>query len=545
MVLAHEGAEMQGKLRSSIKSLGKELFSAVFVAALFLILQKEFGIFSAIDGYAFLAIGNLSGSPEQSVDRSADQKKTAVVLIDRETYESRYLDRSPLNRCELKRDLKAIYDATPRLVVVDLDISPALWLKKTKSDSEATKSWKDVACPESFDKAGTHDEGVCELQLYCAIKAQPKSVKTVLMTPFAIDSSDPKIAQNCEWRDWMQATGVGNGDVRFGNAELPVNYGLVIKHFDDPRSLSEVARGVLGNKATKCPDETPFDPRATRAKLIDPHQYLAGVKPIALNSLPLKQQGEAPTTTQGQFERTKSQNLAELLSKQLNGETNPVVFYGAGFGEADTYLTPFGELYGVEVHAASYLSQEISELKSVQGELSTFAGDVLFALAFGIVIAFCWSKYYDWRDSDQAVKRQLAPVCILGLTFGVLILVGFFGYLSYYLLKTCGVWLSPVAMAVGKLIDSFVSGSVQQAMEASNRQKERIVAELSQVYDNDRDHFKEAVQKLIRPRKRNLRGLVTLWKENKRIAATLLLSRYTIVFLVLWYAGKLIFVNEH
>ena len=46
------------------------------------------------------------------------------------------------------------------------------------------------------------------------------------------------------------------------------------------------------------------------------------------------------------------------------------VFFGAAFGEGDTFVTPLGELYGVEIHAAAFLS--LLDPLSTNNHLSEF-----------------------------------------------------------------------------------------------------------------------------------------------------------------------------
>lgn len=83
-------------------------------------------LLDAVDGYAFLGIGNLTA---RDVSQSTGSNpKMAVVLIDQESHENFYRERSPLDRCELKKDLEAIYNlpGPPKPVVIDLDLSPSL-----------------------------------------------------------------------------------------------------------------------------------------------------------------------------------------------------------------------------------------------------------------------------------------------------------------------------------------------------------------------------------------------------------------------------------
>src|SRR4030095_4897047 len=76
--------------------------ATIFVAAFMAFLESQFGWLDAINGHAFVAIGNVAEIPE-TIEK--DKAKALVVLIDRVTAETRYLDRSPLDRCQLKEDI--------------------------------------------------------------------------------------------------------------------------------------------------------------------------------------------------------------------------------------------------------------------------------------------------------------------------------------------------------------------------------------------------------------------------------------------------------
>src|SRR5689334_5590316 len=70
----------------------------LFVPALVSILH-HFNALYAIDAYAFLTISNLTVAFDRG--HQASDPHAVVVLIDDQTYEHRYLERSPLNRCRL------------------------------------------------------------------------------------------------------------------------------------------------------------------------------------------------------------------------------------------------------------------------------------------------------------------------------------------------------------------------------------------------------------------------------------------------------------
>ena len=243
--------------------------ATIFVAAFMVFLESQFGWLDAINGHAFVAIGNVAGIP-QTIGK--DKAKALVVLIDGVAAESRYLDRSPLDRCKLKEDIAAVYSAMVNvnqkrapaqrldLMVIDLDLSPARWL--------------------ASDPGNKTPEADCERKLHQKIiDADTKhQIHTVLMLPF--ESSAARVNEvPTTWRNLAST-------VTFGLAGLPVEYGLVIKQYCDPNTLAASAYALsakLKGSRRNCVDEaTRHTKRNT--ELIDPRKYLSGVVPVAVGS---------------------------------------------------------------------------------------------------------------------------------------------------------------------------------------------------------------------------------------------------------------------
>jgi hypothetical protein len=230
--------------------------------------------------------------------------------------------------------------------------------------------------------------------------------------------------------------------VRFGDAKVPVEYGVVTKQYVDPDSLAQAAVAAWGaTVAGSVP--------ANGMRHIDPRKYEAGLVPVAV--------GPDAAATRGALARA-------LTEAQRRGVGPVAVFFGAGYGEVDTFVTPLGELYGVEIHAAGLLSQ-LDPLGS-EDHLAALLADVIFGFFFGFIIAACWQWYFAWRLADDAFTRQLAPLAIVALLLLVALAALAFSVVSLCLLQRWGIWSSPVPMAFGMLMESFVSGSVQQGTHA-------------------------------------------------------------------------------
>lgn len=425
-----------------------------FASAVVTILMHSTSFLSAVDGYAWLVIGNLSSTTEPTVPKPT---QAVVVRVDEQANESRYFDRTPLDRCELERDLRAVYEAGPKVIAVDLDLSPAHWLSKR-------------------DDATTTGERECQEKLYALIRERAcNGAHTVLMTPF-------READEQHLRDRL-ACSPGDkdpGGVRFGNASLPEEYGLLMSHYTGDAFFARLAvDGYRGDVAAHA--GTPLPP----IERIDTRRYPEG------NGLELMSADALPGAA------------AKLAGK--------AVFFGAAFGEEDLFLTPLGFVYGVHAHAAVFLS-----MLAPLGEASAFAeffGELLLAIVFGMLINSMWNGYFRGRVGEDPVGRQTAALRIAGLSLALALAVALLSWMSLLLLQRWGIWLSPVPIAIGMMLDSFVVGAVSNARE-----------ELLHWRKIEIDHPKTLAQSVARFAWGDARRL---WPKS-RMAAILIAARRTL-----------------
>jgi CHASE2 domain-containing sensor protein len=209
--------------------------------------------------------------------------------------------------------------------------------------------------------------------------------------------------------------------VKFASPAVPVQFGLAVRGHVGDGSLVRVAAAVAGTTVL----------RGAETVRIDPRLYLTGLTVAPIQYLP--------------------QSFPESLAEN-------VVFFGAAYGtEGDLFLTPIGEVYGVELHAATFESRQ--DPTRVPGQSSV---DLVLDLAFGWVFGFvswcCWAQYFK-AVGDEGAARQLAGLWVLLLvTSYVLLVIASLGGATA-LLARFGIWLSPVPIAVGMFVDGFVSGA--------------------------------------------------------------------------------------
>ncbi|MNX24826.1 CHASE2 domain protein [compost metagenome] len=423
-------AKCDQRLANCFSACFHHLPAALMVAAVVGICHHGLHLLDAIDGYAFLGIGNLTARDvSQNI---GNEPKVAVVLIDQESHENFYRERSPLDRCELKKDLEAIYSlpTPPKLLVVDLDLSPPLpLLPLERPENKVSED--------------------CDSQLKTLL-SQPRKTETVLIAPFEMLDRDAQ-AKIEKWSVDLK------GFVSFADPTIRVSYGLVNGIECNADSLAATAYEKYPDKSAhlaNCRNEKTNDLK------ISPGQYFSGLRPVFLCQLPSR--------------RAEPQCAGVPAYETLHNL--PVVFFGSSYGDSDTYLTPLGTMYGVEVHAAAFMSllQPTTESK----EWQQFALDVLLGLLMGGMIAFFWRRYFSLRFSSSALDRQRAPWQILLLAISLAVVVGGLTFGSYWLLRHFSIWLSPIPIALGMLFESFFNSAVSAAVQEGYEQRQAMIQRL-------------------------------------------------------------------
>jgi len=482
--------------------------AALMVAAIVSICHHQLHLLDAIDGYAYLAIGNLTAN--SIAQENSNDPTVGVILIDQKSNEDIYQERSPLDRCELKKDLETLYylPKPPKLLVVDLDLSPSF------SDSP-------VDPPESSEPGKDPDnpaEEDCDEQLLTLLKQPHNGTHTVLMTP--LNMLDPNTEQKiADWKKKLE----GLCFVSFADdPTIRVSYGLVNNIECNKNSLAATAYTHYPDKTTD-PENCLKDKTGHEQLRINPGQYFSGLTPVSLSQLP-------------------SRNGSQHSNHPQTALYLPVMFVGTSFGDSDTFLTPLGTMYGVEVHAAAFMSLL---QPTTHHDLSAFILDVLLGLLIGGIIAFFWHHYFSLRFSSSAVKRQWAPWMILLLVIFLLPLVAGLTYLSFVLLRHCNIWLSPIPIAVGMLIESFFNSAIGNAVKEGYEQRQALIRRLqasgpdsyaSRLALEAEQHPHPAHSLQERAKRFVYLDCLRLWRLEKYGAALLLFVRRLMFLLVLLLA---------
>lgn len=435
----------QKRLGHLILALVHHLPAALIVASLVNIAHHQTHWLDAVDGYAFLTLGNLTAI--DSLRGNTRDPKVAVVIVDPQSHEDLYSERSPLDRCELARELDLLYNlASIKVLVIDLDLSPILPSKNERIVAE------DNLCQNLLSEVLTRadDNGI------------PRTTKTIVMEPFSVNNTAGQTSISL-WRTQMEQAGI-----QFGDPSLVVHYGLVTKIECNPDGLAalafkasglEVPTNCLGNPQ-EISKQSPDDPIPL---LINPSQYLLGLRSVSATCLS-PQQASGPAVT--------------ACAPHPTGNL-PVVFFGSGYGEDDTYSTPVGTVYGVEVHAAAFLSLLEPRIDEVKIKVLGFLLEIAYAVSLGGIVSLSWRGYYARRFSSNAWKRQVSPYVLLALGGGLLCFVLLATYGSLLLLSSrWSLWLSPIPIAIGMLIESLFNGAVHEAVSEGYEQRQTLLRRL-------------------------------------------------------------------
>lgn len=473
------------------------------VAAVVHYFHHDLHLLDAVDGYAFLAIGNLTaGSISQQLGKDP---RVAVILIDQKSNEDYYAGRSPLDRCQLTNDLTAIYKlpGPPKLLVIDLDLSPVL--PELEGDAGAI--------------ARNQQAARCDNRLL-KLLMQRRATDTVLMAPFKMLNLDARDSI-ATWRYTL-----GNSVTFAQTPTINIRFGLVNDIECKPDAIAATAYRRYSAK-TRDKDNCLRHPASGEPLIINPGHYVSKLLPVSLSELPTR---HGPSEN-----RTKP--VADALRQ-------PVIFLGTSFGDDDTFLTPLGTMYGVEVHAAAFTSLLYP---TSTGDVLAFFLDIGIALGLGSAIAWSWRSYFKRRFSSRAFDRQLAPWLIILLVIGLIVVLAILTLVSYWLLRHCNIWLSPIPIAVGMLFESFFNSAVSAAVGEGYEQRQALVSRLQAAHASGPDSFASQVtlEASQRPRhahslrdraarfcKTDFRGLRD--KGHKGALALLILRRAAFVLLLGW-----------
>lgn len=402
---------------------------------------STFGLTGALDSATLYAAQRLVALREPGTakvaKRTGHTEPPPVILeITPQEYEHIYTNTSPLERQALGSELHSVLKnkSTTKLVVIDLDISPAT------PDDKST---------EVLD----------------ALLDSPDRIPVVLAVP-TFQGTSALTKRQSEWMKARCEASEHGRPLYFGFPYLSGEGGVILRHSQYYPSLGNVARwavtrqytrgsSLLPNscEATMHPDAIcEFHKEAQNLDLLRDHfkhlREQCGTIPIDFGSVASNRLVHAPL-------RTAS---AEMAQEQPDN----VVFVGGTYDNGDVHLTGGGRLDGVYVHAAIYSSQTTA--------LSHFLA-FLLEVALGVGLGFGFSALFRaYANATRAYQSHLqnqspgAAMAAWTLSLAILALTGvlIIGATALMIgasssLLRLGSWLNPVPLVIGMLIDGLVA----------------------------------------------------------------------------------------
>jgi CHASE2 domain len=471
-------------------------------------------ILTPLNGLAYVVLANVVQALPDCVKKALvgrPRDDLAVVFIDGNRYAKEYLGRSPLPRHSIKEDLEKIYAANPKFVAIDLDLSPtfaAMKFDATKLSSSADfKNQKEL---EQKESDSTKQKKLKELeQMESDSKNQAEldelldrhAKNTILITPFAMDEGPRKefALQKLEWMKGRCSPTGKKGEAKtpivFAEPHLRVTFGYVIEYFDTPFMLGSIlsklssakGREFLNSKSSPCKiaSESIALKEPENNIYLNPERWRLigkgeGENPkihfrILDTGVPEISLSDVSTPLSPDDSKHNSGNLA-IGQNSISGK---IVLIGANYGQDDLFLTPVGEKYGVNIHAAIFDSKEAPMREFHWLNLIL---DVAFGILFGILVHSYWGKYFEFATSaDSEIdtplglpKRQLAHTWLFKLIGLYLLFLLILIFCSFCLLSG-GLWLNPISIAIGMLVHGFAESSVNVAKEQL-RELRRVVS---------------------------------------------------------------------
>ena len=404
------------------------------------------------------------GSPEASwTAPRPPQARPSVLLIDDEAFEGRFRERSPLDRGELARLLAEIRAASPRLLVVDLDLSPGP--APTAGETEAQSALDD------------------------ALKAFAPN-RLLLATPLPARSYDLALSR----LRWMhELCGAG---ARFAHTALFHSGSHVLRYDPTLPSLGPLAaRMAAVQKDDRIAEPEPCELVAEQVRDIErgEGETLAqadeAARPRTLGAAYFLQ---APPGAAYYIDNEQARQLAPInfgyerfvrrycLSAAAGDDCaafadaalqDQVVFLGGAWGQEDIHPTPAGRREGVTLHAATFHSEQVP-VSSRFRPLAT-AAEFVLGLIVAFVLGSVWSGYFRALYGEpQTLQRITARYAYAGLaTVLVLGTLWVIAQSSGWLMQH-GIWLDPLPL-LGVLLLKTLFTARKVELEAARRQPAR------------------------------------------------------------------------
>lgn len=412
--MEHHGGRLQHWVR--------ELLTATFMAALLMVMHHKVPIIDVLDRFAFLFAAS------SSMQIMPAEPQAIVIGIDQKTFEQDFFEQSPLNRCVMAEKLQAIFAARPVQLVIDFDLSPSL-----------------AGLMASPPDAGREKD--CESRLYEVLRTHATATRTILLEPIAVASTLGQEAKQA-WRVNLSAHGI-----LFGNGKLPVQFGFVQQQYDHKGTLAAVAHGFANDTVANHQKEP---------VVLGPAQHATDDKAPVMAAIDNDAHALKPLNFRAYGSDVRSLSWNEWRNDEaavkLQGKT---VFFGSAYDTDDRFITPIDDLYGVDLHAAAFISLR-SPISVASAGWAMFL-DILIGIGFGAMVARAWGLYLKAKlqqPKAHPVRHAFAFLYLWLLVATYLVTLWVLMQQTANLVAAFNIWISPLPMALGMTVDAFIMGAI-------------------------------------------------------------------------------------
>lgn len=392
--------------------------STLFVTACVTLLHVSTSWLDALDTYSFMWVSNVAASLAPSDQTSP---RIAVVEIDDWSFDNAFSRRSPLKRDEIHRILTEIYETRPGLLVIDLDLAPADATILSEEEEQMER----------------------EIARLIAAKSGPEGTATVLLSPMPV-THRAWSERRQQWRDDLEQS--KDARISFGHGGIPERFGMTNRFFADDESLYAAASRGAGYPGDFSRASSAL---SRNTGIIDPRVYLTKLDPVSVT----RPKGDEVEALSCRIHRA----FREECGKPGPEQSKRIVYFGAAFGEDDLFATPFGRLYGVEVHAAAFATGR--ESKHWVHALG-IAIDFVVGFFLGLLITKAWKNYVEWRMHPNPEISAVAGIVAFRLMVLLAVALGAMTVLAGFAMAWKGVWISPIPIAIGMFVEAWVIGPI-------------------------------------------------------------------------------------
>ena len=217
----------------SKKHILKEAFVGALLVASIIVILKHFGLLDRIKIITLNAVSSTVATSfsGDAIDKNEDlsskkiENNTSLLVIDQKNYEINFNQRSPLDRKLLAQYIKKISESNPKILAIDLDLSPNPNI--LVSDEKSL----DSLCDKDLVENKNEDDGLKE-----SLSEISKKTKVVLLFPEPVQCMS---VRNRKIK-WVQNTlENGNGNIYFALGKIFEQDGMSLKYIDAESNFSK------------------------------------------------------------------------------------------------------------------------------------------------------------------------------------------------------------------------------------------------------------------------------------------------------------------